>query len=469
MAYNTRRGAGAGGYMTASAASVGQRRPAPNQQQQSGNNFVPGGQVRPNLNQPNKPAAPAQMPGPGQQQGIRQQQAPQQKPQQQQMAAQRQQQMAAQQQQNLRQQAQQFLNQQPAGQQQAPPQQQQHNEPKMLFKAEEKSVGAAAAQPAVENTNGNETEGDASSLDGSDRKKRQNKPFWMRKDGGKINKKERLRRRNQRLRKILQPKNALMVLNELIGSAPYNLSENPDLYDGTVFRCTVQVDGLDHLGVGKSKPAAKTAAAEAALKHMVLSKLKTAQPLDASAAAAAITASVASAQDSDGDIKMDIDAEDTLGGISWSHVACYALHKLLSSWDEGSNLAEKLVQVASGGPVAVNDAAKTFEKKPAKKLPDTASNMNPIMLLNQMHPNASYEEVSKIGSPPNVQFTIKCVVAGEAFHGTGTTKKTARKMCAFAACRKVLGIQYAPQFLEDNGFNEASVTIAPAGTAMQVQ
>lgn len=68
---------------------------------------------------------------------------------------------------------------------------------------------------------------------------------------GKINKKERLRRRNQRLRKILQPKNALMVLNELIGSTPYNLSETPNVYDGTSFKCSVSVDGMEHIGMGK--------------------------------------------------------------------------------------------------------------------------------------------------------------------------------------------------------------------------
>lgn len=84
---------------------------------------------------------------------------------------------------------------------------------------------------------------------------------------------------------------------------------------------------------GKSKPTAKTAAAEAALKHMVLSKLKTAPNLEAA---------IASGIDADGDIKMEVETDDLQNGISWSHIACYALHKLLNSWDEGCNIAEKV-------------------------------------------------------------------------------------------------------------------------------
>ncbi|KAF2879447.1 hypothetical protein ILUMI_26727 [Ignelater luminosus] len=334
--------------------------------------------------------------------------------------------------------------------------------------------------------------------EGTERRLKKNKPFWMRKEGvsGKINRKERLRRRNQRLRKILQPKNALMVLNELIGSAPYNMSENVDMYEGTLFKCTVLIDGVEHIGMGKSKPAAKTAAAEAALKHMVLSKLKNAQALDPSCIAPPANDN-ATPEGGEGEVKMEID-DDNLGGISWSHVACYALHKLLSSWDEGTNLAEKLIdesstiatgqfekipinekpnillqlaQAAVGGAMTAPGIAKTFEKKPAKKLPETAATMNPIMLLNQMHPNAVYEEVAKSGNPPNVQFTIKCTIGGEVFFGTGSTKKGARKMSAFAACRKLLGIEYAPAFLEEHGFTEKAViacTSGPAASAVAV-
>uniref|UniRef100_A0A1Y1MGD1 DRBM domain-containing protein n=1 Tax=Photinus pyralis TaxID=7054 RepID=A0A1Y1MGD1_PHOPY len=160
------------------------------------------------------------------------------------------------------------------------------------------------------------------------------KPAWA-KGGGKINKKELRRRRNLRLRKMLQPKNALMVLNELVGSTVYDVVEAPDLFSGAVFRCTVKVDGIDHVGLGKSKPSAKNAAAETALKYLVLSKVNKAPVADTPPAPVPET--------SETEIKMEIDENSE--ELSWSHVACYALHKLLSSWDEGVgvNLAEKVI------------------------------------------------------------------------------------------------------------------------------
>ncbi|KAB0793579.1 hypothetical protein PPYR_13199 [Photinus pyralis] len=280
------------------------------------------------------------------------------------------------------------------------------------------------------------------------------KPAWA-KGGGKINKKELRRRRNLRLRKMLQPKNALMVLNELVGSTVYDVVEAPDLFSGAVFRCTVKVDGIDHVGLGKSKPSAKNAAAETALKYLVLSKVNKAPVADTPPAPVPET--------SETEIKMEIDENSE--ELSWSHVACYALHKLLSSWDEGVgvNLAEKVSQ-AGNNSFTGNDSTdsrkgKAIEKKPAKKLPENAHEMNPVMLLNQMVPHAVYEEVSKEGNPPNVNFNVKCTIGNDVFYGTATTKKGARKICAFAACRQVLGIQYAPAFLQEHNFSEDAVQV----------
>lgn len=87
------------------------------------------------------------------------------------------------------------------------------------------------------------------------------------------------------------------------------------------------------------------------------------------------------------------------------------------------------------------------EHKPAKKLPDNAHEMNPIMLLNQMRPGSYYEEVCKSGNPPNVKFTFRCVVDGQNFSGTGTSKKVARKHAAYAACQAVLEIKYSQEVL----------------------
>lgn len=277
------------------------------------------------------------------------------------------------------------------------------------------------------------------------------KPAWV-KGSGKINKRELRRRRNLRLRKMLQPKNALMVLNELVGSTVYDVIEAPDLFSGAIFKCNVKVDGIDHIGLGKSKPAAKNAAAETALKYLVLSKVNRTQGTDPAGVIP---------EGGETEIKMEVDENSE--EISWSHVACYALHKLLSSWDEGAtlNLAEKVSHVTNNGGNDSTDSGKdkTVEKRPAKKLPENANEMNPLMLLNQMVPNAVYEEVSKEGNPPNVTFTIKCTIGNDVFFGTASTKKGARKACAFGACRQVLGIQYTSIFLQEHNFAEEAVRI----------
>ncbi|KAK9737739.1 Double-stranded RNA binding motif [Popillia japonica] len=95
------------------------------------------------------------------------------------------------------------------------------------------------------------------------------------------------------------------------------------------------------------------------------------------------------------------------------------------------------------------------EQKPAKKLPENAALMNPIMLLNQMHPSAKYEELGKTGAPPHIQFTIKCIVGNQSFVGTGPNKKAARKQATFEACKTLLGIQYPPDILQGTSNKEA--------------
>lgn len=85
----------------------------------------------------------------------------------------------------------------------------------------------------------------------------------------------------------------------------------------------------------------------------------------------------------------------------------------------------------------MKNLATTVDKRPAKKLPEKAAEMNPIMLLNQMRPNAVYEDAGTVGLPPNVHFTVNCTVGDEVFHGSASTKKVARRLAAFAACTKV--------------------------------
>lgn len=59
------------------------------------------------------------------------------------------------------------------------------------------------------------------------------------------------------------------------------------------------------------------------------------------------------------------------------------------------------------------------ENRPAKKMPENPETMNPLMLINQMLPQAEFEEIGKSGDPPNIVFSFRCNVDGQSFLGTG--------------------------------------------------
>lgn len=66
-----------------------------------------------------------------------------------------------------------------------------------------------------------------------------------------VSKKEKIRRRNIRLSKMLQPKNAVMILNELIKNTNYAVEELPLKTDGNQFKASVSVESQEHIGYGK--------------------------------------------------------------------------------------------------------------------------------------------------------------------------------------------------------------------------
>ncbi|KAK9886180.1 hypothetical protein WA026_015691 [Henosepilachna vigintioctopunctata] len=218
----------------------------------------------------------------------------------------------------------------------------------------------------------------------------------------KIPKKKKMRRRNQRLIKLLQPKNALMILNEL---------------------ATVSVEEIPYSGFGRSKVGAKNAAAEVAIKYLIKDKL----------------IAQFGSTDSDSE-KMDISDtnEDADGPIPWQQVASFAIHKLLVACRVDPT------------QIAVKEEHPTpNELRPAKKLPENAASLNPLMVVNQMSPQAQYEEVSQVGMPHNCSYTIKCTVDNQQYTGTSGTKKMARKIAAYAVCMKLLGIEYPPEAKEN--------------------
>merc|ERR1719315_446700 len=93
-------------------------------------------------------------------------------------------------------------------------------------------------------------------------------PGWMKigPDGKPIKRKPNLAKRNAMFRKHLQPKTAVMCLNELVTGLKYTTEAMAPIGN---FSASVEVDGVTYRGYGSSKTLAKQAAAEAALVSFV--------------------------------------------------------------------------------------------------------------------------------------------------------------------------------------------------------
>nr|XP_023018643.1 double-stranded RNA-binding protein Staufen homolog isoform X2 [Leptinotarsa decemlineata] len=429
MSYSTRRGGGFGGQQQ-NVGNIGQRRPVVT------NNFVPGGQNKPagqatqqqvRAQQPQQQNTSIQFRNQGPEQQAKQQlpqakqpqpQIKQQQPQAKVLQQSNQQQQQAQQQQAQKQQAQVQQQQAQVQQQQAQVQQQptqvqqpavqqqvtqQQQAQQQQIEMETTPAQNNAFAPSVENPEN----ADMEAMDTSTEVKK--KPFWHH-NKGKIAKKERTRRRNVMLTRTLKPKNAVMVLNELVKNTTYAVEELPTKFNGNSFKATVVYEGSEHVGFGRNKMQAKNAAAETALKHFVKSHKLTEMK-----------------KDEEGNENMDLSEEDAQNPLPWQHVVSFALFKLFCSWEEGSNGS------------AVNSV---HELKQAKKMPENPETVNPLMMVNQMLPQAHFEEIGKTGVHPNILFSFKCIVGEDVFIGTGSNKKAAKRMAAYGACHKILGINY---------------------------
>jgi len=89
----------------------------------------------------------------------------------------------------------------------------------------------------------------------------------------KVNKVQKRRRKNARFRKLLTPKNAIMVLNELHPGVAFDSREVTNAFNQTTYIVSFEVEGQQFTGEGTSKGAAKQAAAEAAVKALILKKI----------------------------------------------------------------------------------------------------------------------------------------------------------------------------------------------------
>ncbi|XP_060803258.1 uncharacterized protein LOC106142326 isoform X2 [Amyelois transitella] len=271
------------------------------------------------------------------------------------------------------------------------------------------------------------------------------RPAWMKsKIPGmkKISKRERRRRQNNQLRRLIAPKNALMVLNEWMLSEQIanNFKVEPAPTTGyyknsnkNSFCADLTLDGQTYKGYGENKLAARNAAAEQAIRDLIIKRL----------------ARASSDGNSDG-----VEGTDSEESLPMIQIASFALHKLFSEWEyEGHKVPQirplSISQSSDAETEAPAPSSAAPRPPPAKKpkepkeLPLNAPAMHPAMLLGYMRPNVEYRELQVEGDrPQNMVFTVGVEVEGSTFVGKASNKKEARKAAARAACSALFGVAF---------------------------
>ncbi|KZC12121.1 Interleukin enhancer-binding factor 3-B [Dufourea novaeangliae] len=313
--------------------------------------------------------------------------------------------------------------------------------------------------PQIPN-NASETQADDQVSENNDVEMLDQQRKWKRKvPGYRVNKRLKRLRLNQRLRKTLQPKNAIMVLNEMKAGVQFTFPEAQGM-PNSLYLVHAELDSKTYVGQGLSKPLARQNAAENALKALLLEKMTAASmkarmdaELDGSVSQSTEISNI-SKDDSneEGVTPMDTTTDEN-DEIPWSSLASFALYKLFLEWhNQGTSVPVSRPGLPS--PVKGNKKETLQGPKPLvqKELPPNATNIHPVMLLNQMRPGLTYSELNRVGNPPNTMFTLAVEIDGVEYTGTAKNKKDAKKIAAKSALLALYDLTYPEEgklMLED--------------------
>ena len=88
-----------------------------------------------------------------------------------------------------------------------------------------------------------------------------------------------------------------------------------------------------------------------------------------------------------------------------------------------------------------------------KKVKISASDKNPVMLLNELRPGLKYEVEECGESPATKRFVMTVAVDGQTFEGSGASKKLAKQACARMSLTALYNLSFTPGLQADNGEN----------------
>ncbi|XP_071521710.1 double-stranded RNA-specific editase 1-like isoform X8 [Panulirus ornatus] len=280
------------------------------------------------------------------------------------------------------------------------------------------------------------SDSDTSMHEGEQQQETRKRP-WEKLGGVKVKRKKVPGAKNLKIRRYVQPKNAVMCLNELRPGVTYNTEQEGGV--GQPFCISVEVDGQKYRGFGSSKQLAKQASAEAALISFVKPPVTSTENAE----------------------------EDK---TPWATLASFAIYKLFNDWREGrvgtcpppsqaygTALPPAFLNQNMGANSAVKEeppqatafteaitahlgGRTTIAPVADGKVPENAANMHPVMVLHQMKPGLQYN-VNQTSHESKPFFTVSVELDGKEFTGEGPNVKKAKFFLAKEAIQGLYGIE----------------------------
>lgn len=216
-----------------------------------------------------------------------------------------------------------------------------------------------------------------------------------------------------KLRRSIQPKSVLLLLNEVIGAktshfeyfdVPWNERERRAVNRGLnvdevgVFDCVCHVNGEKYIGDGLNKNDARNSAAEAALQGAIVKKCALNQT----------------------------DRKPNEDNCPWGVIASLALNKMFTSWQlQGYTVPKDLMTIPSEDRLSVPPTQNStwMDKNETEKAP--------LALLNEMcaqsGAKATFELTGEVGPPNDKTFTFKVTINDKhSYTESGKSKKLAK-------------------------------------------
>lgn len=277
-------------------------------------------------------------------------------------------------------------------------------------------------------------------------------------------------RQNARVKRVVKPRNAIMVLNEINPDIVYKIDEVAT--DKTsIYRVHFEWNGKKYSGEGFSKSYAKQAACENALKALLMDK-------------------IAQEQETDKSEKMDTEGEQPdkrtppTDDFPWGKLAGFALQKLLDSVNSqgienqaftpspvlggpygghltfGQNPNHISFSNFSGGyphpqqryqqqrpPLYQQGQPPKPQITPRKNFPTNYLEFNPVSLFNQTWPHADPVFDTNVDAGGKIGHTAVLKLEGFQFTAAGPSKKVVKTHIAKAVISTLKGVKYPDGFV----------------------